>query len=197
VLLRYERQAAPTPPDDFAAYAWSEEQVRSFRALEEMDRVLATVLFTDIVDSTGRAAALGDREWRRLLDRHEESARAEVKRWGGQVVKSTGDGILARFDSPSRAVRAGLALCAAARRQDILLRVASHTGEVEVRAEDLGGIGVHIASRVLAEAGPSQVLVTRTVRDLVTGTDVEFRSRGTTSLRGVPGEWELFEASLR
>jgi class 3 adenylate cyclase/dihydrofolate reductase len=197
VLLRYERQAAPTPPADFAAYAWSEEQVRSFRALEEMDRVLATVLFTDIVDSTGRAAALGDREWRRLLDRHEETARAEVKRWGGQVVKSTGDGILARFDSPSRAVRAGLALCSAARRQEIQLRVAIHTGEVEVRADDLGGIGVHIASRVLAEAGPSQVLVTRTVRDLATGTDVDLRSRGATSLRGVPGEWELFEASLR
>jgi len=197
VLLRYERQAAPTPPDDFDDYAWTEDQVRSFRALEEMDRVLATVLFTDIVDSTGRAAALGDREWRRLLDRHEETARAEVKRWGGQVVKSTGDGILARFDSPSRAVRAGLALCAAAQRQEIQLRVAIHTGEVEVRADDLGGIGVHIASRVLAEAGPSEVLVTRTVRDLATGTDVDLRARGTTSLRGVPGEWELFEASLR
>jgi class 3 adenylate cyclase len=171
--------------------------VNSFRALEEMDRVLATVVFTDIVDSTGRAAKLGDREWRRLLDRHEETARAEVRRWGGQFVKSTGDGMLARFDSPSRAVRAGLALCAAGRRQELELRVAIHTGEVEVRGDDLGGIGVHIASRVLAEAGPSQVLVTRTVRDLATGTDVELRPLGEVELRGVPGGWELFEARQR
>ncbi len=197
VLLRYERDDAPIPPRDLAAYEWTEDQVRSFRALEEMDRVLATVLFTDIVDSTGRAAALGDRDWRRLLDRHDETARADVKRWGGQVVKSTGDGILARFDSPSRAVRAGLALCSAAGRQDIQLRVAVHTGEVEVRGEDLGGIGVHIASRVLAEAKPSQVLVTRTVRDLATGADVELRPLGDVELRGVPGTWELFEAKQR
>lgn len=197
VLLRYERQAAPTPPDDFGAYAWTDEQVRSFRALEEMDRVLATILFTDIVDSTGRAAALGDREWRRVLDRHEENARAEVKRWGGQFVKSTGDGMLARFDSPSRAVRAGLGMCASARRQGIEIRVAIHTGEIEVRGDDIGGIGVHIASRVLAEAGPSDVVLTRTVRDLVTGADVEFRARGSVALRGVPGEWELFEAKQR
>jgi class 3 adenylate cyclase len=197
VLLRYERGEAPAPPPDLGAYAWTDDQVRSFRALEEMDRVLATVLFTDIVDSTGRAAAIGDREWRRVLDRLEEAARAEVRRWGGQLVKSTGDGILARFDSPSRAVRAGLALGSAARRQDIPIRVAIHTGEVEVRGEDLGGIGVHIAARVLAEAGPSQVLVTRTVRDLATGTDVELRSLGEAELRGVPGTWELFEATQR
>ena len=125
------------------------------------------------------------------------AVRSRVTTGGGEIVKSTGDGILARFDSPSRAVRAGLALCGAAQRQEIQLRVAIHTGEVEVRADDLGGIGVHIASRVLAEAGPSEVLVTRTVRDLATGTDVDLRARGTTSLRGVPGEWELFEASLR
>ena len=196
VLLRYDRQGAPDQ-EDATAYSWSDEQVRSFRALEEMDRVLATVMFTDIVDSTGRAAELGDREWRRLLDRHEEAARAEVRRWGGQLVKSTGDGILARFESPSRAVRAGLALCSAARRQGIELRVAIHTGEVEVRGDDLGGIGVHIASRVLSEAGAGQVVVTRTVRDLATGTDIELRPLGDTELRGVPGRWELFAASLR
>jgi class 3 adenylate cyclase len=112
-------------------------------------------------------------------------------------VKSTGDGILARFDSPSRAVRAGLALCTAARRQGVQIRVAVHTGEVEVRGDDLGGIGVHIASRVLAEAGPADVLLTRTVRDLVTGADIELAPRGSVELRGVPGEWELFDASLR
>jgi class 3 adenylate cyclase len=155
------------------------------------------VLFTDIVDSTKRAAELGDREWRRVLGRHDEATRAEVKRWQGTVVKSTGDGILARFDSPSRALRCGLALCAAARRQGLEIRVAIHTGEVEVRGDDIGGIGVHIASRVLASAGGGQVIVTRTVRDLATGTDVTFTPLGSTSLRGVPGDWELFEASLR
>jgi class 3 adenylate cyclase len=171
--------------------------VASFRAAEDTDRVLATVLFTDIVDSTGRAAALGDREWRRLLDRHDEVARAEVKRWHGDLVKSTGDGILARFDAPTRALRSGLALCGAARRLGIEIRVAIHTGEIQVRGDDIGGIGVHIASRVLSSAGNGQVVVTRTVRDLATGTDLEFAPLGAVSLRGVPGKWELFAASLK
>jgi class 3 adenylate cyclase len=197
VILKYDR--APTEPltaeDAAAAYFWTDDQRQFLRAAEETDRILATVLFTDIVDSTGRAAALGDREWRRTLDRHDTAARTEVERWRGTLVKSTGDGILARFDSPSRAVRAALALCQAAKRMGIEIRAAIHTGEVEVRSDDLGGIGVHIASRVLAEAGPGDVLVTRTVRDLVTGTEASFTSRGSVSLRGVPGEWELFAAT--
>ncbi len=197
VLLRYERASTEPLAHEIAAYVWSRDQVESFRAAEETDRVLATVLVTDIVDSTSRATELGDREWRRLLDRHEEAARAEVGRWQGRVVKSTGDGILARFDSPSRALRCGLALCAAARRQGVEIRVAVHTGEIEVRGDDIGGIGVHIASRVLASAGSGRVVVTRTVRDLATGTDVEFTPLETVSLRGVPGEWELFAASSR
>ena len=199
LILKYERAAAdpPTAEDAAAAYFWTDDQRLSFRAAEETDRVLATVVFTDIVDSTGRAAALGDREWRRTLDRHDTAARAEVERWRGTLVKSTGDGILARFDSPSRALRAALGMCQAAKRMGIEIRAAVHTGEVEIRSDDLGGIAVHIASRVLAEADPSQVLVTRTVRDLAAGTEVEFRSRGTVELRGVPGEWELFEASSR
>jgi class 3 adenylate cyclase/dihydrofolate reductase len=198
-ILTYERGGAdlPTTEDAAAAYFWTDDQRQYLRAAEETDRVLATVLFTDIVDSTGRAAAQGDREWRRTLDRHDAAARAEVERWRGTLVKSTGDGILARFDSPSRAVRAALGLCQAAKRLGIEIRAAVHTGEVEVRRDDLGGIGVHIASRVLAESGQGEVVVTRTVRDLVAGVDVEFRSRGTVSLRGVPGEWELFEASMR
>ncbi len=183
--------------DAAAAYFWTDDQRLNLRAAEETDRVLATVVFTDIVDSTGRAAALGDREWRRMLDRHDTAARAEVERWRGTLVKSTGDGILARFDAPTRALRAALALCQAAKRMGIEIRAAIHTGEVEIRSDDLGGIGVHIASRVLSEAGPGEVVVTRTVRELVTGAEIEFRSRGTVSLRGVPGEWELFEASLR
>jgi class 3 adenylate cyclase/dihydrofolate reductase len=199
VILDYERGGAdlPAAEDAAAAYFWTDDQRQFLRAAEETDRVLTTVLFTDIVNSTGRAAELGDREWRRLLDRHEEAARSEVRRWGGQVVKSTGDGILARFDSPSRAVRAGVALSGGARRQGVQIRVAVHTGEVEVRGDDLGGIGVHIASRVLTEAGPGDVLLTRTVRDLVTGADIELEPRGSVELRGVPGEWELFGASLR
>ncbi len=198
VIATYVREgAAALSREGTEAYSWTDQHTESFRALEEANRVLATVLFTDIVDSTGRAAALGDREWRRTLDRHDEAARAEVKRWGGQVVKSTGDGILARFDAPTRGVHAALALCSVARRLRIEVRAAIHTGEVEVRGDDLGGIGVHIASRVLAEAGGGEVVATRTVRDLMVGTDVEFAPRGTVALRGVPGEWELFAASSR
>jgi class 3 adenylate cyclase/dihydrofolate reductase len=198
VILTYERQADRPGPDAGAwTFTWTDDMVESFRAAEDMDRVLATVLFTDIVDSTGRAAALGDREWRRVLDRHDEAARAEVKRWHGDLVKSTGDGILARFDGPTRALRCGLALCAAARRLGIEIRVAIHTGEIQVRGDDIGGIGVHIASRVLSSAGNGQVVVTRTVRDLATGTDLEFTPLGAVALRGVPGQWELFAAKLR
>jgi len=199
LILSYDRAAAdpPTADDAVAAYFWTDDQRQLLRATEETDRVLATVLFTDIVDSTGRAAALGDRAWRRTLDRHDAAARAEVERWRGELVKSTGDGILARFDSPSRAVRAALGLCQAAKRMGIEIRAAIHTGEVEIRSDDLGGIAVHIASRVLGQAGPGEVLVTRTVRDLVTGAEATFTPRGSVELRGVPGEWELFTATLR
>ena len=176
-------------------YLWTEDQVEHLRAVEETDRVLATVLFTDIVDSTGRAAALGDREWRRVLDRHDEAARADVERWRGQLVKHTGDGILARFDSPTRAVRCALALLGTARRLGIQIRAAVHTGEVEIRGDDLGGIGVHIASRVLAQASPGEVAVTRSVRDLATVPDLTFHALGNVELRGVPGTWELFGVS--
>jgi class 3 adenylate cyclase/dihydrofolate reductase len=199
VILTYVRHAGPVALADEAAapYAWTDDQVQSFRASEEVERVLATVLFTDIVDSTGRAAALGDREWRRILDRHDDAARAEVRRWRGTLVKSTGDGILARFESPTRAVRCALALCAAARRLGIEIRAAIHTGEIEERGNDIGGIGVHIASRVLANAANGRVVVTRTVHDLAAGTDVAFEPLGSVELRGVPGEWELFAASAK
>ena len=199
VILKYERapELPTTAEDAAAAYFWTDDQRQFLRAAEETDRVLATVVFTDIVDSTGRAAALGDRQWRRTLDRHDTAARAEVERWRGRLVKSTGDGILARFDSPSRALRAALALCQSAKRMGIEIRAAVHTGEVEIRSDDLGGIAVHIASRVLEEAGPGDVAVTRTVRDLVTGAEATFTSRGSVQLRGVPGDWELFTASLR
>jgi class 3 adenylate cyclase len=197
VILTYARAAA-APVDPAAdAYRWTDEHVRSFRAAEDADRVLATVLFTDIVNSTGRAAALGDREWRRLLDRHDQAARAEVRRWSGQLVTTTGDGILARFEAPTRAVRCALGLQAALRKIDLEIRVSIHTGEIEVRGDDIGGIGVHIASRALSTAEPGTVVVTRTVRDLATGTDLEFRPLGAVPLRGVPDPWELFEVRAR
>ena len=197
VLLTYDREAIGIPLEDKEAYSWTEEQVRSFRASQDADRVLATVLFTDIVNSTGRAASSGDRVWRRLLDRHDEAARVEVKRWGGKLVKVTGDGILARFDAPTRALRCAFGLQVALSRMRIDIRVAIHTGEIEVRGADIGGIGVHIASRALAKADVGEVVVTRTVRDLAAGADLEFRPLGAVELRGVPGQWELFSASIR
>jgi class 3 adenylate cyclase/dihydrofolate reductase len=196
VLLTYRpEQEAPTSAY-VEEYSWSQEQVRSLHAAENVDRVLATVLFTDLVDSTARAAALGDRDWRRLLDRHDEAARAEVNRWIGQFVKSTGDGILATFDAPTRALRCAFGLREAMGRLDLEMRASIHTGEIERRDSDVGGMGVHIASRALDTAAPGQIVATRTVRDLATGTDLGFAPLGSVSLRGVPGQWELFEASL-
>jgi class 3 adenylate cyclase len=163
----------------------------------ESDRVLATVLFTDIVDSTGRAAALGDRRWREVLDRHDRAARSEVERFRGRFVKSTGDGILATFDAPTRALRCAFGLAEALAGAGVEIRAGLHTGEIELRGDDVGGIGVHIAARTAAEAAARQIVATRTVRDLATGTDLAFTPRGSVSLRGVPGEWELFEATLK
>jgi class 3 adenylate cyclase/dihydrofolate reductase len=197
VLLTYVRQIEPLPAEDVADFEWTPEHVESFRARQDTNRVLATVLFTDIVDSTGRAAALGDRAWRSLLDRHDQAARAEVERWRGTYVKSTGDGVMARFDAPTRALRCALALRGVLDRMGVPIRAAIHSGEVEIRADDVGGIAVHIASRALGEAGDGEVVVTRTVRDLVTGVDLEFRPLGSVALRGVPGEWELFAASAK
>ena len=128
--------------------------------------MLATVMFTDIVDSTGRAADLGDRHWRQLLDRHDEITRAGVARWHGQMIKTTGDGALATFDAPTRALRCAFALRSTLAGVGLDIRAAIHTGEIELRSNDIGGIGLHIAARALAEAGDRQVVVTRTVREL-------------------------------
>ena len=176
-------------------FAWTQEQMRSWQAAQNADRVLATVLFTDIVSSTEQAAALGDQRWRRLLDRHDRVARAEVERFRGRFVKSTGDGILATFDAPTRALRCAFALIAGLGDFGLAIRSSIHTGEIEFRDHDIGGIGVHIAARALAQAGGREVVVTRTVRDLVTGTDLVFSPLGAVGLRGIPGEWELFAAS--
>ena len=196
VLLTYQpAREVPTSPytDD---YSWTQEQVRSLEAAQNADRVLATVLFTDLVDSTGRAAALGDRAWKQVLDRHDEVARSEVNRWIGRYIKSTGDGILATFDAPTSALRCAFELQEKLDGLGLEMRAAIHTGEIERREADIGGIAVHIAARTLAEASARQVVVTRTVRDLATGTDLAFARIGLVGLRGIPGEWELFEASL-
>ncbi|MGZ4713833.1 MAG: alpha/beta fold hydrolase [Acidimicrobiia bacterium] len=155
------------------------------------DRVLATVLFTDIVDSTRRAAQLGDRRWREVLDAHDAGARRELVRGDGREVKTTGDGFLAVFDGPARAIRCAEAITRSARTAGLEVRAGLHTGECEVRGDDVAGMAVHIGSRVAALAGPGEVLVTSTVRDLVMGSDIEFADRGRHALKGVPGEWQV------
>lgn len=175
-------------------FAAVEEFVTGVPAAELPDRVLTTVLFTDVVGSTERAAALGDDEWRRLLDRHDDVVRRSLERYRGRLVNTTGDGILAVFDGPARAVRCAQALGDAVAALGLELRAGVHTGEAELRGDDVGGLAVHIGARVAAEAGAGEVLVTRTVTDLVAGSGIAFSSRGPHALKGVPGEWELFAA---
>jgi class 3 adenylate cyclase len=154
-------------------------------------RLLATVLFTDIVDSTERVAALGDGAWSLILDRHDAIATSAVHRRGGRLVKSTGDGVLATFPCPSQAIDCARALRAELSHAGIPIRAGVHTGEVELRGDDLSGIGVHIAARVAALARPGELLVSRTVRDLVAGAGYQFSSRGAHALKGLPDAWEL------
>jgi class 3 adenylate cyclase len=157
----------------------------------EVDRVLATVVFTDIVGSTARAGELGDQRWRTLLDRHDAAVRRELARHGGREVKATGDGFLATFESPSRGVRAAIAMGEAARTLGLEIRAGVHTGEIERRGADVSGVGVHVGARISALAGPSEVLVSSTVRDLVLGSDFTFADRGRHTLKGVAGDWQL------
>jgi class 3 adenylate cyclase len=160
----------------------------------EPDRVLATVLFTDIVDSTARAADLGDRQWRQVLQTHHGTVRRELERFRGREIKTTGDGFLATFDGPARAIRCALAIRDAARQAGLEVRAGLHTGECETMPNDIGGIAVHIASRVVTEAVPGEVLVSRTVKDLVAGSGIEFQDRGSRALKGLNAEWQLFAA---
>ena len=156
------------------------------------DRVLATVLFTDIVDSTRRAAEMGDRDWHALLDAHDAVVRSQIARFRGREVNTSGDGFLAMFDGPQRAIRCAMAIRDAVQALGIQVRAGLHTGECEVRGDDIGGIAVHIGARVSALAGPNEVLVSSTLRDLVIGSGLEFEDRGAHALKGVPGEWHLF-----
>jgi class 3 adenylate cyclase len=169
-----------------------EEFVTGAKPAVEVDRVLATVMFTDIVGSTTTAAGLGDKRWRELLDRHDEITRTAVERFGGRVVKTTGDGALATFDSPGRAIRCSSELGTILHAVGIDVRTGLHTGEIERRGDDVGGIAVHIGARVMGEAGPGEVLCSGTVRDLVVGSEIDFKERGSRALKGVPGEWRLF-----
>jgi len=156
------------------------------------DRLLATVLFTDLVDSTGLAAGMGDRRWHRVLVEHQELVRRQLARFGGREVKTTGDGFLATFDGPARAIRAADAIGAGVRDQGLEVRAGLHTGEVELLGDDIGGIAVHTAARVLAKAGAGEILCSRTVKDLVAGSGFAFAERGTHRLKGVPDSWQLY-----
>jgi class 3 adenylate cyclase len=169
-----------------------EEFLTGARAPVTVDRVLATVLFTDIVGSTEKAVALGDQRWRDLLDNHHATIRRNLARFRGHEVKSTGDGILATFDGPARGVRCACAIADEIRPLGIEIRAGLHTGECEMTDNDVGGIAVHIGARVAALAGAGEVLVSSTVKDLVAGSGLRFGDRGSQSLKGVPGEWRIF-----
>jgi pimeloyl-ACP methyl ester carboxylesterase len=169
-----------------------EEFLTGARTVRETDRVLATILFTDIVGSTARAADMGDQRWRDLLASHDALARREFARFGGREVKTVGDGFLATFDGPARAIRCACAIRDGVSRLGIEIRAGLHCGECELTPNDVGGIAVHIGARVAASAAPGEVLVSSTVKDLVAGSHLRFVDRGTHELHGVPGEWHLF-----
>jgi class 3 adenylate cyclase len=169
-----------------------EEFLTGVRPVAEPDRVLATVLFTDIVGSTERAAELGDRRWKAVLDSHDALAGREIERHRGRQVKTTGDGLLATFDGPARAVRCAQAIRDAARSLELDIRAGVHAGECELRGDDVAGIAVHTAARVAALADGGDVLVSSTVKDLTAGSGLEFEERGVHRLKGVPGEWKLY-----
>jgi class 3 adenylate cyclase len=169
-----------------------QEFLTGSRARPEPERTLATVVFTDIVDSTKTASELGDSRWREVLERHQRSVTAALGRFGGREVKSTGDGHLATFDGPARAIHCAREILDSSEQLGIRLRAGMHTGECEVMGDDIGGIAVHIAARVSAAAGPGEVLVSRTVKDLVAGSGIAFADRGIHTLKGVPDEWQLY-----
>jgi class 3 adenylate cyclase len=168
-----------------------EEFVTGSRRGHQHERTLATVLFADIVDSTIRAAAAGDRQWRSVLDEYDVNVQRLLARYDGTHVKNTGDGTLARFASPAQSIRCAVAMVDTAKNYGIEIRAGLHAGEIELRGDDIGGLAVHIASRVSALAGPSEVLTTGTVRDLVVGSGIVFDDRGWHNLKGVPDEWQV------
>lgn len=172
-----------------------EEFFTGARRSVEVDRILATIMFTDIVGSTSHAAKLGDRHWQDLLSLHDRTVRQEIGRFRGREINTMGDGFVAAFDGPARAIRSALAITAGVRQFGIEVRAGLHTGECEVRDESLTGIALHIGARISAMAGPGEVLVSHTVKDLVAGSGITFTERGSHPLRGVPGEWAIFAAT--
>jgi class 3 adenylate cyclase len=174
--------------EQFLAEAW---ETRT-RADSEPDRVLATVLFTDIVDSTAKAAELGDARWRELVQAHHGLVRRQLVRHRGTEIDTAGDGFFASFDGPARAIRCACAISEGVRDLGIEIRAGLHTGECERIDNKVGGVAVNIGARVAAEAGAGDVLVSSTVKDLVAGSGIAFRERGVAELKGVPGEWRLF-----
>jgi class 3 adenylate cyclase len=221
VLHRAEDRAIPAPLGRYIAeripraryvevsgadhWIWSEARDEVLDAIEEFltgtrrarppERVLATVMFTDIVDSTAQAAQLGDRRWRELLDRHDSVASGLVDRYRGRVIKGTGDGILATFDGPARAIGCAAELSRRLAVLGLRVRAGLHSGECELRGDDVGGMAVHIGARIAARAAPGEVLVSSTVKDLVVGSGIEFEDRGIAGLKGVPSEWRLYAAA--
>ena len=198
-------QYVELPGDDHMPFATDigtmVKEIRNFLGVvrtegpEEADRMLATVLFTDIVSSTERAAELGDRRWKQLLDSHDRMVRNCLEQFRGREIKTTGDGFLAAFDGPGKAINAATVIRERAGKLGIDIRAGMHVGEVELRGEDIGGIAVHVASRVLSNASPSEILVSSTVKDLVIGAGIDFEDRGAHDLKGVPGEWHLYSVA--
>ena len=182
--------------DQETVVALTQEFLTGASPAADPDRVLATVLFTDIVDSTRRAAELGDQRCHRVLVGHQEVVRQQLARFRGREVKTTGDGFLATFDGPARAIRAADAIRAGLRDLELEVRVGLHTGECERLGDDIGGIAVHIAARVLGQAGAGEIVCSRTVKDLVAGSGFAFADRGTRSLKGVPDSWQLYAVEL-
>lgn len=181
--------------DSEAVLGEIEEFLTGARNRREPDRVLATVMSTDIVGSTERAAELGDSAWRSLLERHDTLVRREIERHRGRFVKSTGDGVLATFDGPARAIRAAGSIGPAVRPLGIEIRSGRHAGEVEVIGDDVGGLAVHIGARVMGRADAGEVLVSSAVKDLVVGSGIDFEERSEHQLKGVPGAWRLFSVA--
>jgi len=172
-----------------------EEFVTGSRHPREGNRVLATILFTDIVGSTEKATSLGDRRWRDLLDSHDETVASLLERWQGRLVKATGDGLLATFDGPARAIRCASQMCSRLSALGLDVRCGLHTGEVEVRGDDVGGIAVHIGARVMELAQPGEILVSSSIPPLIAGSGVNFEERGSHSLKGVDGQWPVYAVS--
>lgn len=186
----------PWAGDQAGLVAEIQEFLTGSRPREEPDRVLATVLFTDIVGSTKRAAELGDHRWRSLLAAHDQAARAQLERYRGREIETTGDGFLAVFDGPARAIRCAAAIRDAVAALGLEIRSGLHTGEIEYAGAKIKGIAVHIGARVAALAGPGEILTSTTVKDLVIGSGIEFEDHGTHELKGVPGEWRLYRAKV-